>query len=164
MKKKKIRRTRWEDEQKNRVTTRTSWRQWGSELSSFLFLSTDIVFFIILLFFLYRPIFIFRLESDIFPVMTNTIRFGPWQLHFSLIFPYSMTGWTGLRLVRFFRLNPGLSSSLRTHVYPIFGFSDRTVRFGPNFKTFVEMVSITLIIISICKFFVKNFLIVLAFF
>ena len=44
-KKKKIRRTRWEDERKNGVTTRTSWQQWGSELSGFLFLSIDIVYF-----------------------------------------------------------------------------------------------------------------------
>ena len=105
---------------KNRVTTRTSWRQWGSELSGFLFLSTDIIFlFIFNYFFLYWPIFIFRLESDIFPVMAGTIRFGSWQLHFSLIFPYSMTGWIGLQFVRFFRLNPGSSGSLKTHVYPV---------------------------------------------
>ena len=65
-----------------------------------------------------------------------------------------------------FSQNSCISGSLskKPNFNPIFGFSDRTVRFGPNFKTFVEMVSITLIIISICKFFVKNFLIVLAFF
>ena len=69
------------------------------------------------------------------------------------------------RFVRFSQ-NSCISGSLskKPNFNPIFGFSDRTVRFGPNFKTFVEMVSITLIIISICKFFVKNFLIVLAFF
>ena len=82
-------------------------------------------------FFLYWPIFIFRLESDIFPVMAGTIRFGSWQLHFSLIFPYSMTGWTGLRLARFFRLNPGLSGSLRTHVYPVLYLKNRiSIRFS----------------------------------
>ena len=130
-KKKKIRRTRWEDERKNRVITRTSWRQWGSKLSGFLFLSTNIVFFFLLLFFLYRPIFIFRLEYDIFLVMAGTIRFGSWQLHFSLIFPYSMTGWTGLRLARFFRLNPGLSSSLKTHTYPVLYLKNRiSIRFS----------------------------------
>ena len=47
---------------------------------------------------------------------------------------------------------------------PIFNFSDQTVRSDPDFKTLVEMTPITLIIISICKFFVKNFLVVLAFF
>ena len=70
-------------------------------------------------FFFYWPIFIFWLESDIFPVMAGTIRFGSWQLHFSLIFSYSMTGWTGSRFVRFFRLNPGSSGSFRTNVYPV---------------------------------------------
>ena len=82
-------------------------------------------FYFIIIFFLYWPIFIFRLESDIFPVMAGTIRFGSWQLHFSLIFPYSMTGWTGLRLARFFRLNPGLSGSFRTNVYPVLYLKNR---------------------------------------
>ena len=34
-------------------------------------------------------------------------------------FHWFQTGWTGLRSVRYFRLNPGSSGSLRTHVYPI---------------------------------------------
>ena len=69
------------------------------------------------------------------------------------------------RFVRFSQ-NSCISGSLskKPNFNPISGFSDRTVRSGLNFKTFVEMASITIIIISICKFFVKNFLVVLAFF
>ena len=83
-KKRKIRRTRWEDEWKNRVTTRTSWQQWGSELS---FYSYPLTLFILVFLFIlkYRPIFIFQLESDIFPVMAGTIQYVAFFFNF---FPF----------------------------------------------------------------------------
>ena len=83
-KKKKIRRrTRWEDERKNRVTIRTSWQQWGSELSFYSYPLT--LFILVFLSFKYRPIFIFRPESDIFPVMAGTIQYVAFFFNF---FPF----------------------------------------------------------------------------